>query len=107
MLFVPFTRLNHHYHSIFFGFALLKDDTEDTFVWVLETWLEVMNNKAPVTIITDQDKSISNAIVRSFLIHTMHFARGRSVTNFLRNYMLYMLITQHSKMTLTSVCINH
>lgn len=64
MSFVPFTEINHHYHSMLFGFTLIKDETEDTFVWVFETWPEAMNNNAPVTIITDQDKAMSNAIAK-------------------------------------------
>lgn len=62
MPFVPFAGVNHHYQSILFGFALLRDETEDTFVWVLHTWLEAMDYKAPTTIITDQDRAMSNAI---------------------------------------------
>ena len=64
MPFVPFTGVNHHYQSILFGFALLRDETEETFVWVLETWLEAMDYRTPTTIITDQDKAMSNAIAR-------------------------------------------
>lgn len=64
MPFIPVTRVNHHYHSILFGFALIQDETEDTFVWVFESWLQAMNNKALVTIITDQDKAMSNAIAK-------------------------------------------
>lgn len=39
----PFTRVNHHYHSVLFEFALLRNETEDTFIWVLETWLKVLD----------------------------------------------------------------
>lgn len=31
MPFVLFIGVNYHYHSILFGFTLLKDETEDTF----------------------------------------------------------------------------
>lgn len=66
MPFVAFTGVNHHYHPIFFGFAVLSGETESTFVWLFDTWLESMNNKAPLTIITNQNDALANAIVRVF-----------------------------------------
>ena len=53
MPFAPFTGLNHHYQSILFGCALLQDEYEASFIWLFETWLEAMNGKMPVSIITD------------------------------------------------------
>lgn len=44
---------------------MLSDETEDTFVLVLETWLEAMDYKTPITIITDQDKVMSTAIAKA------------------------------------------
>ena len=58
MPFVPFTGVNHHQQSILFGCALLWDETEESFVWLLNTWLEAMSGLCPKTIITDQDAAI-------------------------------------------------
>lgn len=80
MPFVPFIEVNHHYHSALFGFALLRDEIEDTFSWVLETWLEAMDYKALVTIITDQDKAMSNAIGR-LLPSTHHLLCSWHISN--------------------------
>lgn len=66
MPFVPFTGVNHHQQSILFGCALLWDETEDSFFWLLSTWLEAMDGVFPKTIITDQDMAITNAVVRVF-----------------------------------------
>ncbi|CAB4272290.1 unnamed protein product [Prunus armeniaca] len=55
MPFAPFTGVNHHLQSIQFGCALLQDETEVTFLWLFETWLEAMGGRHPVSIITDQD----------------------------------------------------
>ena len=55
MPFAPFTGLNHHCQLILFGCALLQDETEQTFVWLFETWLQAMWAKEPKSIITDQD----------------------------------------------------
>ncbi|KAL8121487.1 hypothetical protein AgCh_018279 [Apium graveolens] len=39
-----------------------RDEKETTYRWVLKTWLEAVDNKSPITIITDQDIALSNAI---------------------------------------------
>ncbi|XP_074347161.1 protein FAR1-RELATED SEQUENCE 5-like [Apium graveolens] len=62
MPFIPITGVNHHYQNILFGFALIRDEKETTYRWVLKTWLEAVDNKPPITIITDQDITLSNAI---------------------------------------------
>lgn len=38
MSIVPFTGINPHYHSILLVF-LMNNEQEESFVWVLETWL--------------------------------------------------------------------
>ena len=66
MPFPPFTGLNHHCQSILFGFALLQDETEQTFVWLFETLLQAMWGKEPLSIITDQDLAMGAAIAKVF-----------------------------------------
>nr|GMC82698.1 protein FAR1-RELATED SEQUENCE 5-like [Ipomoea batatas] len=66
MPFVPFTGVNHHHQSILFGCALLWEETVETFVWLLNTWLGAMDGCHPKTIITDQDAAITTAIARVF-----------------------------------------
>lgn len=53
---------NHHRRTSVFGFGLLKDETLDTYTWLLETFLSAMNNKKPLSIITDCDKVVCQAI---------------------------------------------
>lgn len=48
--------------KFFFCSALLWDETEETFTWLFNTWLESMSGKPPSIIITDQDAAINNAI---------------------------------------------
>ena len=62
MPFIPITGVNHHYQSILFGFALMRDEKETSYKWVLKTWLEAVGNVAPISIITDQDIALGNAI---------------------------------------------
>nr|XP_027120394.1 protein FAR1-RELATED SEQUENCE 5-like [Coffea arabica] len=73
MPFVPLTRVNHHYQSILFGGALVWDETEESFVWLLQTWLEAMFGCPPKTVITDQDTAITNAVARVLPHSTHHF----------------------------------
>ena len=37
--------INHHHQTIVFGCALLVDESVSTYNWVLETFLDAMNNK--------------------------------------------------------------
>lgn len=64
--FVPFTRVNHHQQSILFCCGLLWNETEESFIWLLSTWLEAMLGACPKTIITDQDVIVINAVARVF-----------------------------------------
>ncbi|XP_074378430.1 protein FAR1-RELATED SEQUENCE 5-like [Apium graveolens] len=63
MPFIPIMGVNHHYQNILFGFALVRDETEASYKWVLRTWLEAVDNKPPRTIIIDQDFALGNVIV--------------------------------------------
>ncbi|XP_058102343.1 protein FAR1-RELATED SEQUENCE 5-like isoform X2 [Magnolia sinica] len=64
--FAPFTGVNHHQQSTFFGCALLYDETESTFVWLFNTWVEAMSGRHPITIITDQDATVEGAVTQVF-----------------------------------------
>ena len=66
MPFVPFTRVDHHHQFMMFGYALLINETVESYTWLLKTWLEAMLGCAPSTIITDDDKAIDKA---NFLIY--------------------------------------
>ncbi|KAM0921860.1 hypothetical protein ACQ4PT_006561 [Festuca glaucescens] len=60
--FVPIVGVNNHGSTVLFAVALLKDQKIDTFIWVLETFVQAMGGKEPKTIITDQDKAMKKAI---------------------------------------------
>ncbi|XP_028095423.1 protein FAR1-RELATED SEQUENCE 5-like [Camellia sinensis] len=42
------------------------NETIKTYTWVLETFMEVMGNKTPVSVLTDEDKAMQEAIRRVF-----------------------------------------
>ena len=71
MPFAPFIGVNHHAQFILFGGALLENEKEETLEWLFEHFLKCMIDKHPKAIITDQDKSIGNAI-RNVFPNTRH-----------------------------------
>ena len=71
MPFVPFTGVNHYHQSIMFGCALLVNETAESYIWLLTTWLEAMLGRAPTTIITNDDKDMAKAIAQ-VLPNTTH-----------------------------------
>jgi len=66
--FAPFIGVNHHGQSILLGCGLLSSEDTSSFVWLFETFLRCMYNKAPQGIVTDQCKAMRNAIKLVFLI---------------------------------------
>ncbi|XP_056697333.1 protein FAR1-RELATED SEQUENCE 5-like [Spinacia oleracea] len=56
--------------DVFFRFRLKengkleRDETTESFVWVLQTFLKSMGHVAPVSVFTDQDQAMSNAILK-------------------------------------------
>ncbi|XP_077232515.1 protein FAR1-RELATED SEQUENCE 5-like [Tasmannia lanceolata] len=71
MPFAPFTGVNHHRQSILFGCALLADETEETFTWLFDQWLDCMFGRAPGCIIIDINGAMRNTI-RSVSPNTGH-----------------------------------
>ncbi|XP_042516105.1 protein FAR1-RELATED SEQUENCE 5-like [Macadamia integrifolia] len=60
--FALFTGVNHHKQTVFFGAALLYDETTESFKWLFETFIEAMFKKVPKTILTDQCEAMAKAI---------------------------------------------
>jgi hypothetical protein len=63
MIFAPFTGVNHHLQSVFFGAAFLLNEQEESYVWLFKTFLKAMGGEAPGLIITDEARSMKNAII--------------------------------------------
>ncbi|KAL6194409.1 hypothetical protein ACLB2K_035493 [Fragaria x ananassa] len=59
---VLFVGSNNHRGSIIFGAALISDETEETYTWLLRTFLESMNWKMPKAVLTDSDEAMRKAI---------------------------------------------
>ncbi|XP_040995984.1 protein FAR1-RELATED SEQUENCE 5-like [Juglans microcarpa x Juglans regia] len=71
MPFVSFSGVNHHHQTIMFGCALLVNETAESYTWLLRTWQEAMLGRAPSTIIIDDDKAMTKAIIE-VLPNTTH-----------------------------------
>jgi hypothetical protein len=57
----PFIGVNHHWQTIMFACAFLSDESSASFEWAFRSFLESMDNKQPVTFMTDQDNAIMKA----------------------------------------------
>lgn len=63
---VVFSGVNHHNQSIVFPAAIVIKETNETYAWLLERFLEAMGGKSPISVITDGDNVMRNAIKKVF-----------------------------------------
>ncbi|XP_057432354.1 protein FAR1-RELATED SEQUENCE 5-like [Lotus japonicus] len=59
---VFFCGVNHHQQTIVFASAIVGNEKEDAYVWLLQRLMEVMKDKAPTSVITDGDIPMKKAI---------------------------------------------
>ncbi|XP_073124621.1 protein FAR1-RELATED SEQUENCE 5-like [Henckelia pumila] len=71
MIFAPLVGVNHHHQTIVFGCGFLSDEKTESFIWLLNKFVEAMPTGAPNVIITDQDPAMTKAIAQVFP-QTMH-----------------------------------
>ncbi|XP_074283842.1 protein FAR1-RELATED SEQUENCE 5-like [Silene latifolia] len=58
-----FVGINNHWSNVMFGFAFLANEKQESFEWLFNVFNESMGtNTVPVTIFTDQDLAMKNAI---------------------------------------------
>ncbi|KAM3276618.1 hypothetical protein ACQJBY_044809 [Aegilops geniculata] len=69
--FAPFTGVNHHMQSVFFGAGFLLHETTDSYNWLFRAFLRAMSGIAPRLIITDECSKMRNAIKQT-LPNTAH-----------------------------------
>lgn len=63
---VVFPGVNHHNQSIVFASAIVGNETEETYVCLLEQFLAAMGGKSPLSVITDGDVAMRSAIKKVF-----------------------------------------
>ncbi|XP_058761389.1 protein FAR1-RELATED SEQUENCE 5-like [Vicia villosa] len=64
---VIFSGCNHHSQTVIFGAALVSDETTETYKWLLECFLECMENKYPEAVVTEGDGAMRESIKQVFL----------------------------------------
>ncbi|XP_026443076.1 protein FAR1-RELATED SEQUENCE 5-like [Papaver somniferum] len=66
MPFVPIVGVNQHYQTTLFGGTLLHSESEESFDWVMRTWMKSMHGRKPKVILTYQESAIGGAIRNIF-----------------------------------------
>ncbi|WVZ94939.1 hypothetical protein U9M48_040765 [Paspalum notatum var. saurae] len=61
---VIFSGVNHHVQPIVFGCALLLDESEASFTWLFEKWLEAMHIGPPVSLLTELNRGMAAAVAK-------------------------------------------
>ncbi|XP_016206030.1 protein FAR-RED ELONGATED HYPOCOTYL 3-like [Arachis ipaensis] len=63
---VIFSGVDHHMRTVVFGCAILCNESEGSYVWLLRSFLEAMKGKQPKSVITDGDFTMKNAVSTVF-----------------------------------------
>ncbi|XP_056691528.1 protein FAR1-RELATED SEQUENCE 5-like [Spinacia oleracea] len=58
----PFVGMNHHNKNVMFGVGFIVNEKWEFFEWLFKTFLRSMGGRHPITIMTDQSKSMKKAI---------------------------------------------
>ncbi|XP_028104542.1 protein FAR1-RELATED SEQUENCE 5-like [Camellia sinensis] len=62
--FVILAGVSNHFMTTIFECAMLPDETMETYTWVLEMLMEAIDGKRPISVVTDGDGPIRQAIKR-------------------------------------------
>ncbi|XP_074266734.1 protein FAR1-RELATED SEQUENCE 5-like [Silene latifolia] len=73
MKFTPFTGVYHHKRSVTFACALLDHEDEHSFAWCFKKFLDCMDKKEPLCLVTDQDPGMLLALPKVFKTASHHF----------------------------------
>ncbi|XP_074271856.1 protein FAR1-RELATED SEQUENCE 5-like [Silene latifolia] len=69
-----FVGINNHWSNVMFGCAFLSDEKEESFQWLFNVFNEAMGDDLrPVSIFTDQDKAMTNALEAVFSVPILKF----------------------------------
>ena len=71
MPFIPFVGVNNHRCTTVFACAIVSDETEDTYLWLLQTFMKANCQVKPKSVITDGDAAMIRAI-RTVLSDIFH-----------------------------------
>ncbi|KAL4373160.1 hypothetical protein AHAS_Ahas05G0054000 [Arachis hypogaea] len=63
---VIFSGVDHHMRTVVFGCAILSNESEASYVWLLRSFLEAMKEKQPKSVITDGNLAMKSAVSTVF-----------------------------------------
>ncbi|XP_074293114.1 protein FAR-RED IMPAIRED RESPONSE 1-like [Silene latifolia] len=72
MIFAPFTGVDNHKKCVAFAAGLLRNESNEGFAWLFQSFLTAMGGKYPKCIITDQDAGIKAGVKKVFKDKTHH-----------------------------------
>lgn len=72
---VLFLGSNHHKKPMLFGSAQLLDESEISFVWLFNTWLEAMSGCHPISVISNLDRTVEAAVKKVFPSTRRHYCK--------------------------------
>jgi len=106
--FVVFSGVNHHNQTIVFATGIVTRETEDTYVWLLEQFFIAMNGKPPLSVITDGDLAMKNAIKKVFpashhRLCDWHLLRNASTNIGIPDFMSFLINPSQSKNVFTTI----
>uniref|UniRef100_A0A7N0T6L9 Protein FAR1-RELATED SEQUENCE n=1 Tax=Kalanchoe fedtschenkoi TaxID=63787 RepID=A0A7N0T6L9_KALFE len=82
---VTFVGVNHHEEFILLGCALLGDETEESYNWLLRAWLTCMSGRPPQTLITDYCKALKTTVTEVFPRARHHLSLSDVMQKILEN----------------------
>uniref|UniRef100_A0A8I6WKI6 MULE transposase domain-containing protein n=1 Tax=Hordeum vulgare subsp. vulgare TaxID=112509 RepID=A0A8I6WKI6_HORVV len=88
MPFIPFVGVNNHRCTTVFGCAILSDETEGTYVWLLQTFMRANCQQKPKSIITDGDPAMIRAI-RSVFSDVLHHICACHIEKNMQRHLYY------------------
>ncbi|XAR73086.1 hypothetical protein NMG60_11019950 [Bertholletia excelsa] len=74
--FAAFTGLNHHGQPVLFGCALLFNESDSSFIWLIQTWIQAMSGRLPISITTEPDQLIQMAVAQVLPGARIRFCKG-------------------------------
>ncbi|KAL4395949.1 hypothetical protein AHAS_Ahas01G0043000 [Arachis hypogaea] len=54
--------VDHHMRMVVFDYAILNNESEDSYVWLLMPFLEAMKGKLPKSVMTDGNLAMKSAV---------------------------------------------
>ena len=85
MTYAPLVYMNHHVKNVKVGCEFLMNEKVESFVWLFESFLKVVDNVQPKTMMTDQTFSIENATKEVFLSAKYRLCTWHALENSKKN----------------------